>query len=181
MYKDNQKLLTQNKLNIVKLEQNNKQIIDLNKILQSKETMINSLKTKDTESEKLFLSKSNSYSYLKLEGSDFLSENLTRLLNDNEENKMKIEYLSDRIKNMHEIEKKCDEIIEKSSSNEKVTYKIRNVGNSRERKNANQSYYESKNIKKSSLKKNGIQNSEINFIKSKLDLEKSPSKKKFSK
>ena len=177
MYKDNQKLLTQNKLNIVKLEQNNKQIIDLNKILQSKETMINSLKTKDTESEKLFLSKSNSYSYLKLEGSDFLSENLTRLLNDNEENKMKIEYLSDRIKNMHEIEKKCDEIIEKSSSNEKVTYKIRNVGNSRERKNANQSYYESKNIKKSSLKKNGIQNSEINFIKSKLDLEKSPSKK----
>ena len=178
MYKDNQKLITQNKLNIVKLDQTNRQIIDLNKMLQTKETMINSLKTKDTESEKLFLSKSNSYSFLKLEGSDFLSENLTRLLNENEENKLKIEYLNDRIKNMHEIEKKCDEIIEKNSSSERVSYKIRSVGNSRERKYENQSYYESKNSKKASLKKYG-QNNEINFIKSKLDLDKelSPSKK----
>ena len=72
-------------------------------MIQTKETMINSLKTKDTESDKLFLSKSNSCSYMKLEGSDFLSENLTRLLNDNEENKIKIEYLHDKIKNMAEL------------------------------------------------------------------------------
>ena len=171
MYKDNQKLITQNKLNIIKLEQNTKQIQDLNKILQTKETMINSLKTKDTESDKLFLSKSNSCSYMKLEGSDFLSENLFKLLNDNEENKMKIEYLHDKIKNMAEIEKKCDELIEKSSSSGKTSYKIRSVGNSRERKYDNQSYYESKNTKKNILKKYGMQNSEINFIKNKLDLE----------
>jgi DNA repair ATPase RecN len=153
MYKDNQNLINQNKLNIIKLEHNSKQIQDLNKILQTKETMINSLKTKDTESDKLFLSKSNSCSYMKLEGSDFLSENLTKLLNDNEENKMKIEYLHDKIKNMAEIEKKCDELIEKSSSSGKVSYKIRSVGNSRERRYDNQSYYESKNTKKNILKK----------------------------
>ena len=40
MYKDNQKLITQNKINTIKLEQNTKQIQDLNKILQTKETMI---------------------------------------------------------------------------------------------------------------------------------------------
>jgi hypothetical protein len=177
MYKDNQKIITQNKLNIIKLEQNAKQIQDLNKILQTKETMINSLKTKDTESDKLFLSKSNSCSYMKLEGSDFLSENLTKLLNDNEENKMKIEYLHDKIKNMAEIEKKCDELIEKSSSSGKVSYKIRSVGNSRERRYDNQSYYESKNTKKNILKKYGMQNSEINFIKNKLDLEFSQNSK----
>ena len=171
MYKDNQKLITQNKINTIKLEQNTKQIQDLNKILQTKETMINSLKTKDTESDKLFLSKSNSCSYMKLEGSDFLSENLTRLLNDNEENKMKIEYLHDKIKNMAEIEKKCDELIEKSSSSGKTSYKIRSVGNSRERRYDNQSYYESKNTKKNILKKYGMQNSEMNLIKNKLDLE----------
>ena len=91
MYKDNQKLITQNKLNQVKLEQSTKRIQDLNKMIQTKETMINSLKTKDTESDKLFLSKSNSCSYMKLEGSDFISDNLTKLLNDNEENKVKIE------------------------------------------------------------------------------------------
>ena len=177
MYKDNQKIITQNKLNIIKLEQNAKQIQDLNKILQTKETMINSLKTKDTESDKLFLSKSNSCSYMKLEGSDFLSENLTKLLNDNEENKMKIEYLHDKIKNMAEIEKKCDELIEKSSSSGKVSYKIRSVGNSRERRYDNQSYYESKNTKKNTLKKYCMQNSEINFIKNKLDLEFSQNSK----
>ena len=175
MYKDNQKLITQNKLNLLKQEQDIKQIQDLNKILQTKETMLNSLKTKDTESDKLFLSKSNSCSYLKLEGSDFISENLTKLLNDNEENKVKIEYLSDKIKNMHQIEKKCDEIIEKNSYSN-CTYKIRNLGNSKERKYDNQSYYESKNSKKTVLKKYGMQfnNNYINnnneSVKSNLDL-----------
>ena len=172
MYKDNQNLINQNKLNIIKLEQNSKHIKDLNKILQTKETLINSLKTKDTESDKLLLSKSNSCSYMKLEGSDFLSENLAKLLNDNEENKMKIEYINDKLKNMPQIEKK-EEKIEKSFSSGKVTYKIRSVGNSKERKYDNQSYYESKNTKKNILKKYGMQNSEINFIKNKLDLDSS--------
>ena len=168
MYKDNQKLITQNKLNQVKFEQSTKRIQDLNKMIQTKETMINSLKTKDTESDKLFLSKSNSCSYMKLEGSDFISDNLTKLLNDNEENKVKIEYLSDKIKTMHEIDKKCDELIERNSN---CTYRIRSVGNSRERRYDNQSYYESKNSKKSILKKYGMENYEINFVNKKLNLE----------
>ena len=79
------------------------------------------------------LSKSNSCSYLKLEGSDFISENLTKLLNDNEENKVKIEYLNDKIKTMKEIEKKCDELIERNSYSN-CTYKIRNLGSSKERR-----------------------------------------------
>ena len=169
MYKDNQKLITQNKLNILKLDQDSKQIQDLTKIIQTKETMLNSLKTKDTESDKLFLSKSNSCSYLKLEGSDFISENLTKLLNDNEENKVKIEYLNDKIKTMKEIEKKCDELIERNSYSN-CTYKIRNLGSSKERRYDNQSYYQSKNSKKTVLKKYGIQfnnNNESN--KSNLD------------
>ena len=160
MYKDNQKLITQNKLNLVKLEQNSKQIQDLNKMLQTKETMINSLKTKDTESDKLFFSKSNSCSYMKLEGSDFISDNLTKLLNDNEENKMKIDYLSDKIKNMQQTDKKGDELTEKKSS---CTYKIRSVGNSQERRYDNQSYYESKNTKKNILKKYGMQFTDNKF------------------
>ena len=175
MYKDNQNLINQNKLNIIKLEHNSKQIQDLNKILQTKETMINSLKTKDTESDKLFLSKSNSCSYMKLEGSDFLSENITKLLNDNEENKIKLDYLNSKIKNMNPIEKKSDEILDKNSSfGSRVSYKIRSVGNSREKKYDNQSYYESKNTKKNALKKYGIQNNnEIYFIKNKIDLDSS--------
>ena len=175
MYKDNQNLINQNKLNIIKLEHNSKQIQDLNKILQTKETMINSLKTKDTESDKLFLSKSNSCSYMKLEGSDFLSENITKLLNDNEENKIKLDYLNSKIKNMNPIEKKSDEILDKNSSfGSRVSYKIRSVGNSREKKYDNQTYYESKNTKKNALKKYGIQNNnEIYFIKNKIDLDSS--------
>ena len=150
------------------MEQSTKRIQDLNKMIQTKETMINSLKTKDTESDKLFLSKSNSCSYMKLEGSDFISDNLTKLLNDNEENKVKIEYLSDKIKTMHEIDKKCDELMERNSN---CTYRIRSVGNSRERRYDNQSYYESKNSKKSILKKYGMENYEINFVNKKLNLE----------
>ena len=76
---------------------------------------------------------------------------------------------------MHQIEKKCDEIIEKNSYSN-CTYKIRNLGNSKERKYDNQSYYESKNLKKTVLKKYGMQfnNNYINnnneSVKSNLDL-----------
>ena len=131
MYKDNEKLVTQNNLNLIQIEQNTKQINDLNQIIQHKENLINSLKTKEIESEKIVLNKSNSRSSIKLENSDFLSENITKLLNDNEENKLKIEYLNDKIKTIREIEKKYNELMgEKKSSQTsgKTSYMIRNVG-----------------------------------------------------
>ena len=55
--------------------------------------------------------------------------------------------------------------------NSNCTYRIRSVGNSRERRYDNQSYYESKNSKKSILKKYGMENYEINFVNKKLNLE----------
>ena len=95
MYKDNEKLVNQNNLKHIQIEQNSKQISDLNQIIQHKENLINTLKNKEVEVDKIFLNKSNSLSVIKLESSDFISENITKLINDNEENKIKIEYLND--------------------------------------------------------------------------------------
>ena len=134
MYKDNEKLVNQNKLNNIQIEQNSKQINDLNKIIQHKEILINSLKNKEVEAEKIF-NQTNSPSITKLENSGFLSENITKLINDNEENKLKIEYLNDKIKTIHEIEKKYNELMGgKKNKTQLVTsntsYMARNTVNS---------------------------------------------------
>ena len=112
MYKDNEKLVNQNNLKDIQIEQNTKQIADLNQIIQHKENLINSLKAnKESEAEKTFLNKSNSPSIIKLENSDFISENITKLMNDNEENKLKIEYLNDKIRVIRELEKKYNQLL----------------------------------------------------------------------
>ena len=46
MYKDNEKLIKENKLNLIKIEQCSKQINELKTIIQKKENMINSFKSK---------------------------------------------------------------------------------------------------------------------------------------
>ena len=125
MYKDNEKLINQNKLNNIQIEQNSKQIKDLKTIIQQKESLIKNLKSKEIETEKMFFNKSSS-SVMRFENSEFISENLTKLMNDNEENRMKIEYLNDKLKTIDEIEKKYTQLVkdnknlslsEKNSSN----------------------------------------------------------------
>ena len=122
MYKDNEKLVNQNNLNNIQIEQHSKQINDLNQIIQHKEILINSLKNKEVETEKI-LNQTNSQSVIKLENSDFLSENITKLINDNEENKIKIEYLNDKLRTIHEIEKKYNELM---GDKKNITYRVPN-------------------------------------------------------
>ena len=131
MYKDNEKLVNQNNLNNIQIEQNTKQINDLNQIIQHKEILINSLKNKEVEAEKL-LNQTNSPSVIKVENSDFLSENITKLINDNEENKLKIEYLNGKIRTIREIEKKYNELMGGKRNNTHVvsnntSYMVRNT------------------------------------------------------
>jgi hypothetical protein len=77
----------------------------LNTIIKHKDNIINNLKVENSNNEKL-LNKSSSCSMMKLDGSEFINENITKLISDNEENKMKIELLNNNMKNFYEIEKK---------------------------------------------------------------------------
>ena len=85
-------------------EQYKKQIKELKSIIQHKENLIKTIKKREIENEK-FLAKSNS-SFMKFENNEFLNENITKLISDNEENKMKIEFLNDKLKTIDEIEQK---------------------------------------------------------------------------
>ena len=154
MYKDNEKLTNQNNLNSIKISQNEKEINDLKIIIKHKENLINTLKFKDVEKEKVFFN--NSGSSLKLENSELISENITKLITDNEENKMKIEYLKDKIKAIDEIEKKYSELVKGKKNSVIVPEKIHvNVKKEldqrtpRERKynNKNHKFYASVNVK----------------------------------
>ena len=167
MYKDNEKLVNQNNLKHIQIEQNTKQISDLNQIIQHKENLINTLKSKEVEVEKIFLNKSNSPSIIKLENSDFISENITKLINDNEENKLKIEYLNDKIRAIREIEKKYNELMgEKKIQNTsgRTSYMVRNIGNSPKNKNSNvHTIYISQNTSKNNSRTSSNKNSEKKF------------------
>ena len=111
MYKDNEKLIKENKLNLIKIEQCSKQINELKTIIQKKENMINSFKSKVND-DRLTLNKSNSISFMKfIDGNEILSENITKLINDNEENRMKIEVLNNRLKSIDDIKRKYNNLI----------------------------------------------------------------------
>ena len=111
MYKDNEKLIKENKLNLIKIEQCSKQINELKTIIQKKENMINSFKSKAND-DRLTLNKSNSISFMKfIDGNEILSENITKLINDNEENRMKIEVLNNRLKSIDDIKRKYNNLI----------------------------------------------------------------------
>ena len=154
MYKDNEKLANQNNLKNIEIEQSTKQIENLNVLIQHKENLINSLKFKGEEKEKkLNLNKSNSPSSLKLENSEYI--NITKLINDNEENKAKIDYLNDKLKSIKDIEKKYNELIDRKtiSSSDKSSFICQSTINSNiisnsnnGRKNGHPIYF-SKNIK----------------------------------
>ena len=46
---------------------------------------------------------------MKFDGSEYINENISKLITDNEENKMRIELLNDKIRSIDEIEKKYNE------------------------------------------------------------------------
>ena len=166
MYKDNEKLVNQNNLNHIQLEQNTKQISDLNQIIQHKENLINTLKNKEIETEKIFSNKSNSPSMIKLENSDFISENITKLINDNEENKLKIEYLNEKIRTIREIEKRYNELMgdkKTQTSSERPSYMVRNITNSPKNKsNTGHTIYISINTSKNNSENNSMKNGNVN-------------------
>ena len=111
LMKENEKLTGENSLYKSQVEQCNHQISELNNIIKHKDNIINNLKSENLNNEKL-LNKNNSYSIIKLnETNEFFNENISKLISDNEENKIKIELLNDKIKNIDQIEKKYTEII----------------------------------------------------------------------
>jgi hypothetical protein len=111
MYKDNSKLMNEINLKQGKLDQSYRQINDLKIILKHKESIINAFKIKEVENDRISLNKSNSCSFMKFDTSDVINENLTKLLNDNEENRMKLEVLNNRLKSIDEIRKKYHNLI----------------------------------------------------------------------
>ena len=177
MYKDNEKLTNQNNLNAVQLDQSTKQINDLKTILKHKENLINTLKAKEIEKEKAFFN--NSSSSLKFENSEYLSENITKLITDNEENRMKIDYLHDKMKAIDEIEKRYSELVRGKKISGTVPNRIYvkvntdiNQKTPRERKynNKNHKFYTSVNNKSDFKKK--LERKEIELAKLKNNLKK---------
>ena len=175
MYKDNEKLTNQNNINTIQIEQNTKQINDLKTILKHKENLINTLKTKEIEKEKAFFN--NSSSSLRFENSEYISENITKLITDNEENRMKIDYLHDKMKTIDEIEKKYSELVRGKKSGGTVPSKIYvnintdiNQRTPRERKynNKNHKLYTSVNNKSDFKKKLEKKEIELNKLKNSL-------------
>ena len=95
--KENEKLTGENNLFRKEVEQYSNQISEFNTIIKHKDNIISNLKLENLNSEKL-LNKSSSCSMMKFDGSEYINENISKLITDNEENKMKIELLNNKIK-----------------------------------------------------------------------------------
>ena len=108
--KENEKLTSENNLIRTQVDQNTRQIDELNTIIKHKDNIINNLKNENFSNDK-FLNKSSSCSVMKFDGSEYINENITKLINDNEENKLKIELLNSKLKSIEEIERKYNEIM----------------------------------------------------------------------
>ena len=150
--KENEKLTNEIHLFRSQVEQYSHQINEMNTIIKHKDNIINNLKTEFLNNEKL-LNKSISTSMMKLDGSEFLNENISKLITDNEENKMKIELLNDKIKSIDEMEKKYNEIMNGPrtlSLSEKLAYQINT--NSTKNISTHFNYSNINDIKNSNLK-----------------------------
>ena len=108
--KENEKLTNENNLYRNQVDQYTNQINELNTIIKHKDGIINNLKSDNINNDK-FLNKSSSYSMMKFDGSEYINENISKLITDNEENKMRIELLNDKIRSIDEIEKKYNELM----------------------------------------------------------------------
>ena len=150
MYKDNQKLTNEINLKQGKLDQSYKQINDLKVIIKHKESIINTFKMKEMENERLFSNKSNSCSFVKFDNSEIINENLTRLINENEENRMKLEVLNNRLKSIDEIRKKYHNLVKDNKTinlTSHYSFNSRNSANYTKDKLNSSSYNNSKNFK----------------------------------
>jgi len=116
--KENEKLTNENNLYRNQIDQYSHQINELNTIIKHKDNIINNLKSENLNNDK-FLNKSSSYSMMKFDGGEYINENISKLITDNEENKMRIELLNDKIRSIDEIEKKYNELM-----NGKRTYNL---------------------------------------------------------
>ena len=182
MYKDNEKLTNQNKLNNIQIEQNTKQISDLKTMIKHKDNLIKNLKSKEIETEKIFFNKSNS-SLMKFENSEFISENLTKLISDNEENRMKIEFLNDKLKTIDEIERKYTQLVKDNRNVNSTGKHYTNVPNTtpRERRynNKNHKFYTSIN---NNVRNNlTLKDNQINKLKNNLSPKKNNTRNSIDK
>ena len=165
--KENEKLTSENNLYKNEAEQYSNQINELNTIIKHKDNMINNLKIENINNEKL-LNKSSSCSMLKFEGSEYINENLSKLITDNEENKMKIELLNNKIKSFDEIEKKYNEIINANkalSLSEKLSSQLNSNSTSPKNSSSNThfNYNNFNEIKNSTYQKNPSVINRANF------------------
>ena len=165
--KENEKLTGENNLFRNEIEQYTHQINELNTIIKHKDNIINNLKVENLNNEK-FLNKSSSCSMMKFDGSEYINENISKLITDNEENKMKIELLNDKIKNIDEIERKYNEIVNGSrtlSLSEKLSFQLNSNNTSPKNSNKNSgtkthfNYNNFNEIKNSTYQKNVNNNS----------------------
>jgi hypothetical protein len=167
MYKDNEKLNQQNNLNNIQMKQDTRKINEMKIMIQYKDNLINTFKAKD-DTEKIFLNKSNSCSFMKFDNNETtIGENLTKLLNDNEENRLKIELLNDKLKLIEEIKKKYNSLVK---DNKTVPVKIKNSFNltnptnvSIPKDKVNNTYNSFKN-KNTSPKRYDLKNLDTNYI-----------------
>ena len=170
--KENEKLTGENNLFRNEVEQYSHQISELNTIIKHKDNIISNLKVENLNNEKL-LNKSSSCSMMKLDGNEFINENISKLITDNEENKMKIELLNNKIKNFDEIEKKYNEIINNNrilSLSEKLSSQLNSNNASPKNSNSSNTHFNYNNfneIKNSTYQKNSNNslnsNSRANF------------------
>ena len=169
LYKENEKLIGENNLFKSEIEQYTHQISELNNIIKHKDNIINNLKSENLSNEKL-LNKSSSCSMIKIDGNEYINENISKLINDNEENKMKIELLNDKIKNIDQIGKKYNEIINGNRTlilSEKLASHINSSNTSPKNLKTQFNYNNYKEIKETTYPKNyniiNSPNSNTNF------------------
>ena len=163
--KENEKLTGENNLFRNEVEQYSHQINELNTIIKHKDNIISNLKLENLNNEKL-LNKSSSCSMMKFEGSEYINENISKLITDNEENKMKIELLNNKIKNFDELEKKYNEIINANkalSFSEKLSSQLNSNSTSPKNSNTNThfTYNNFNEIKNTTYQKGSTNNTNV--------------------
>ena len=157
--KENEKLTHENSLYRNQVNQYTRQITELNTIIKHKDNIINNLKSETLNNDK-FLNKSSSYSTVKYDGSEYINENISKLITDNEENKMRIELLNNKMKSIDEIEKKYNELMSGNRTltlTEKLAAHMNNNNNnnkSPKKLNSQFNYNSLNNIKNFTYQKN---------------------------
>ena len=163
--KENEKLTNENKLLRTQQDQNSHKISELNTIIKHKDNIINNLKKEYLNSNDKFLNKSSSCSIMKFDGSEYINENISKLISDNEENKLKIELLNDKLKSIDEIEKKYNEIMSEArtlSLSEKLAYQINNINISPKNAPTHFNINSMNEIKNSTNQKNTVTKNTVN-------------------